>query len=569
MKNLTNAKRTTIFDDEVCVFHISDVLAICQRVRLPLRFWLGFSIILMSTMLITQSGYAQGGTVYEYYSLDDDESTDNPSGYNNGKGFIIPDDQNSWLIRSKGDVSPNSLEFLHSDSWIHKDEGPNSGYTNVFSLMSDKAEFNARVNINDQVNIDGAHRNLLDLQSTNSTYASFTQWRDGSDNVRMRVGADGTDSGGFGGLQIGALGTWTDHGLGLFTNTEERIRVKSDGKVGINTTNPTQQLEVNGNIFAKGIVYAGSTSFNDRTEIGHGGSHGFVHKKGVGNLDFRLNGPTYMTLTDAGDLGIGTTAPEEKLHVIGDLLLQQTANSSSTHMKFISGFTAHHQALRSTLSFGYQDGNNRHNQAKIRVYSNGYKNGGRMDFMVGDNGQEGEDNLNPLLQLLGRSSGQQDDFTQANRDGSLLIVNADRMGIGTDNPEAKLEVNGDATISGTVTLNGSLTGDIEASGLSISGTTKMEYLFVKNQQVNPTLAFPDYVFANSYRLRTLKEVESFIDQNHHLPEVPSAKHISDHGYDVAEMDATLLKKIEELTLYMIEMKKENEALKAQLDHLLD
>ncbi|HAA16061.1 MAG TPA: hypothetical protein DCE41_31890, partial [Cytophagales bacterium] len=54
----------------------------------------------------------------------------------------------------------------------------------------------------------------------------------------------------------------------------------------------------------------------------------------------------------------------------------------------------------------------------------------------------------------------------------------------------------------------------------------------------------------------------YIEENHHLPDVPSAEEVAEHGYAQSEVNETLLRKIEELTLYMIEMKADNEALKA-------
>jgi len=65
----------------------------------------------------------------------------------------------------------------------------------------------------------------------------------------------------------------------------------------------------------------------------------------------------------------------------------------------------------------------------------------------------------------------------------------------------------------------------------------------------------------------LKEVEAFIKKNNHLPDVPSEKEVMKNGIDVANMDAILLQKIEELTLYMIDLKKENEHLKKGSEEL--
>ncbi|MFL9485702.1 hypothetical protein ACI6Q2_23165 [Chitinophagaceae bacterium LWZ2-11] len=79
--------------------------------------------------------------------------------------------------------------------------------------------------------------------------------------------------------------------------------------------------------------------------------------------------------------------------------------------------------------------------------------------------------------------------------------------------------------------------------------------------------WPDYVFDSSYTLTPLALVEQFIKDNKHLPDVPSAKEVTDKGLDVGDNQAVLLKKIEELTLYMIEMKKENEALKKSNENI--
>lgn len=75
--------------------------------------------------------------------------------------------------------------------------------------------------------------------------------------------------------------------------------------------------------------------------------------------------------------------------------------------------------------------------------------------------------------------------------------------------------------------------------------------------------WPDYVFANEYKLRSLDEVESFINTNKHLPGIPSAKTIEAGGLGVGEMQKLQMEKIEELTLYIIALKKEMELLKAK------
>lgn len=75
----------------------------------------------------------------------------------------------------------------------------------------------------------------------------------------------------------------------------------------------------------------------------------------------------------------------------------------------------------------------------------------------------------------------------------------------------------------------------------------------------------DYVFDEDYSLRPLEEVEAFIAEHHHLPEVPSEAEVLEKGVNLGEMDAVLLKKIEELTLYVLQQQKEIDALKAKVN----
>ena len=75
--------------------------------------------------------------------------------------------------------------------------------------------------------------------------------------------------------------------------------------------------------------------------------------------------------------------------------------------------------------------------------------------------------------------------------------------------------------------------------------------------VKSTNDWSDRVFEPGYRLRKLQEVEQYIKANQHLPGVPSAKKVVVDGIDIAKMDASLLEKIEELTLYTIQLEKVN------------
>lgn len=65
----------------------------------------------------------------------------------------------------------------------------------------------------------------------------------------------------------------------------------------------------------------------------------------------------------------------------------------------------------------------------------------------------------------------------------------------------------------------------------------------------------DFVFDDDYDLRSISDLETFINENNHLPEIPSAEEVNENGVNVGEMEAKLLKKVEELTLYLIEQQK--------------
>jgi hypothetical protein len=83
--------------------------------------------------------------------------------------------------------------------------------------------------------------------------------------------------------------------------------------------------------------------------------------------------------------------------------------------------------------------------------------------------------------------------------------------------------------------------------------------------IKTTANWSDYVFEKNYNLPSLEKVEAFITKNKHLPGIPSASQVVSEGLDLGEMDSKLLGKVEELTLYVIELKKEIEALKKQVD----
>ncbi|WP_196892094.1 hypothetical protein [Aureivirga marina] len=94
---------------------------------------------------------------------------------------------------------------------------------------------------------------------------------------------------------------------------------------------------------------------------------------------------------------------------------------------------------------------------------------------------------------------------------------------------------------------------------------------IKTERVKVHIAsengWADYVFADDYQLRTLDKVEEYIEENKHLPEVPSTDEVLKEGVELKEMTVLLLKKVEELTLYTIEQEKKINEMKKELEEL--
>jgi hypothetical protein len=109
--------------------------------------------------------------------------------------------------------------------------------------------------------------------------------------------------------------------------------------------------------------------------------------------------------------------------------------------------------------------------------------------------------------------------------------------------------------------------------VGIGTSNPSELLTVKGKilagevQIENVHNIPDYVFEDDYNLRSIAEVDSYIKENKHLPDVPSASELEENGYNIGDMNNILLKKVEELTLYMIDMKKSLDEKDAQIEEL--
>ena len=115
---------------------------------------------------------------------------------------------------------------------------------------------------------------------------------------------------------------------------------------------------------------------------------------------------------------------------------------------------------------------------------------------------------------------------------------------------------------GEVVINNKLTCKDELEVIGLTAST------IKADDINVNMNnAADYVFDENYDLKSLSEVESYVNEHKHLPGIPSAADMAENGVSVAAMSNMLLEKVEELTLHMIQLKKENEALKAEVKSL--
>lgn len=123
-------------------------------------------------------------------------------------------------------------------------------------------------------------------------------------------------------------------------------------------------------------------------------------------------------------------------------------------------------------------------------------------------------------------------------------------------------VNGWSYFSDKVLIGDDITSSIDQSPykLYVKGGILTDKVRVETHS-----QWPDYVFAEDYDLMSLNVLAKYVGDNKHLPGVPSASDVEDNGIELSEMSAVLLQKVEELTLYVIELKKENEELRKDVN----
>jgi hypothetical protein len=270
--------------------------------------------------------------------------------------------------------------------------------------------------------------------------------------------------------------------------------------------------------------------------------------------------------TPSGNVGIGTATPTQPLQVNGNILVSGNGilgfNGDILHyyIKGISNGLQYTPYSAGNFTFSSGDGNWAFTNGKVGI---GTSNPAALLHVVGTT----QTNLLALVEgtnaigYFGRGGSITGGYAQTpdvlaltyfSRDlaiggwgkttntwsGVSLYINSDNgyVGIGTTSPDQKLTVNGT--------------------------------IHAKSVVVDTNIPVPDYVFKNGYNLPSLAEIKTYTDKNHHLPGVPAAAELEKNGINLGEMNMTLLKKVEELTLYLIEKdkteKKQNEINEKQL-----
>ena len=266
-----------------------------------------------------------------------------------------------------------------------------------------------------------------------------------------------------------------------------------------------------GNIVADASI---SNSFGNINASYISSYNGYVHNLSSSSLNS-------FNVTISQKLGIGTSSPLGRLQVKGQL----SEWDGATRMYLTNNASSHGRTnliLTGRVDAGNDDwyfGSNARNSIVFNTNSGGF---------VGAVGTERYSiQLNGANHNLGFLS------TAKANVPVMVLTQTGNVGIGTVSPQALLSVNGTAMA--------------KKVKVSIASTD-----------------WPDYVFKPTYQLRTLSKLEEFIKHNKHLPDVPSADEVGKNGVDLGENQAILLKKIEELTLYVIEQNKKSAELSKKI-----
>ena len=343
-------------------------------------------------------------------------------------------------------------------------------------------------------------------------------------------------------------------GIGEATPTDTKLQIKRSDSALLLLHNPSFGGDVKtGMYFKSGNAYSGAivTTGNTAASAFRMGFSTFGSPSPSGLIE-------RISITDIGNVGIGTITPTAKLEVNGSFKLSGGSPGAGKFlMSDASGLASWYDASASFLPGGANGNTLRHNGTSWLTNSTLYNNGSSIGI--------GTTSPSYILDVNGRMRLRHNGVTSGLWFNSSTNVETSFIGQYTDNRWGvfaggtwKFAMDGN---DGTVYIGST---NLDAETLTNAAGYKLKVfgkIIGEEVRVQLKSAWPDYVFENDYKRLSIDELERFITVNKHLPNVPSAAEVETKGQELGEMQRKMMEKIEELSLYIIDLKKEIDLLK--------
>jgi hypothetical protein len=309
-----------------------------------------------------------------------------------------------------------------------------------------------------------------------------------------------------------------------------------EGKIGIGTDTPISPLS-----FGKdGGIYIPSNN-NASNYITTGADNNFLIQgsEGIQFWTYYNTWSPKLSIAKNGNIGIGTTSPISPLSFGKDGGIYMPSNNNASN----------YITTGADNNFLIQGGDG------IQFWT--HHNTWSPKLSIAENGNIGIGTTSPISPLsFGKDGGiympsnnNASNYITTGSDNNFLIQGGDGIQFWTHHntwsPKLSIAENGNIGIGTTS----------PAYKLAVKGTIGCGEIKVENVS-----NWADFVFEPDYNLRSIEEVESYIKENKHLPDIPSEKEVKEEGISVGEMNTKLLQKIEEQMLYIIELEKRIEKL---------